>query len=98
MKEPFSARRLLLPLVPLYQLALALRELRLLMGLEPVRSLRFPVVSIGNLSTGGSGKTPLTVALACAWTCSLAAMAARASLPFASNRTESPLTSATSRC
>ena len=64
MKEPFSARRLLLPLVPLYQLALALRELRLLMGLEPVRSLRFPVVSVGNLSTGGSGKTPLTVALA----------------------------------
>jgi tetraacyldisaccharide 4'-kinase len=64
MKEPFSARRLLLPLVPLYQLALAFRELRLLMGLEPVRRLRFPVVSVGNLSTGGSGKTPLTVALA----------------------------------
>jgi tetraacyldisaccharide 4'-kinase len=64
MKETFSARRLLLPLVPLYQLALALRELRLLMGLEPVRRLRFPVVSVGNLSTGGSGKTPLTIALA----------------------------------
>jgi tetraacyldisaccharide 4'-kinase len=64
MKQPFSARRLLLPLVPLYQLALALRELRLLMGLEPVRRLRFPVVSVGNLSTGGSGKTPLTITLA----------------------------------
>ena len=41
-----------------------LRELRLRTGLEPVRRLRFPVVSIGNLSTGGAGKTPLTIALA----------------------------------
>ncbi len=58
----FSARRLLLPLVPLYRLALAIRELRLLAA--PARRLRYPVVSIGNLSTGGSGKTPLTIALA----------------------------------
>jgi tetraacyldisaccharide 4'-kinase len=64
MNQPFSARRLLFPLVPLYRLALAFRELRLRSGLAPVRRLRFPVVSIGNLSTGGSGKTPLTVALA----------------------------------
>jgi tetraacyldisaccharide 4'-kinase len=64
MKEPFRARRLLLPLIPLYQLALAFRDLLLLMGLEPVRRLRFPVISIGNLSTGGSGKTPLAIALA----------------------------------
>jgi tetraacyldisaccharide 4'-kinase len=63
MKLPSSARRLLAPLVPLYRLALALRELRLRSGLEPVRRLRFPVVSIGNLSTGGAGKTPLTIAL-----------------------------------
>jgi tetraacyldisaccharide 4'-kinase len=58
-------RRLsLAPLIPLYRLALALRELRLRSGLEPVRRLRYPVVSVGNLSTGGSGKTPLTIALA----------------------------------
>ena len=62
MSQPSSARRLLLPLVPLYRLALASRELRLL--LEPARRLRFPVVSIGNLSTGGAGKTPLAIALA----------------------------------
>jgi tetraacyldisaccharide 4'-kinase len=68
MKLTFSARRLLLPLVPLYRLALAVRELRLRTGLEPVRRLRFSVVSIGNLSTGGSGKTPLTIALAKALT------------------------------
>jgi tetraacyldisaccharide 4'-kinase len=61
--KPFSPRKLLLPLVPAYRLALALRELRLGTKLEPVRRLRWPVVSIGNLSTGGSGKTPFTIAL-----------------------------------
>ncbi|MGA2672385.1 MAG: tetraacyldisaccharide 4'-kinase [Terracidiphilus sp.] len=64
MKQPFSPRKLLLPLVPVYRMALLLRELRLGTRLEPVRRLRFPVVSIGNLSTGGAGKTPLTIALA----------------------------------
>lgn len=64
MKKPASPRKLLLPLVPAYRLALTLRELRLGTRLEPVRRLRFPVVSIGNLSTGGAGKTPLTIALA----------------------------------
>ncbi len=64
MSKPFSPRKLLLPLVPAYRLALALRELRLGTKLEPVRRLRWPVVSIGNLSTGGAGKTPLTIALA----------------------------------
>jgi tetraacyldisaccharide 4'-kinase len=59
-----SARRLLLPLVPLYRLALVLRELRLGSIFEPVDRLRFPVISIGSLSAGGSGKTPTTVALA----------------------------------
>jgi tetraacyldisaccharide 4'-kinase len=57
-------RPLLLPLVPLYAAGLALRELRLNRGWEPVRRLRHPVISIGNLSTGGSGKTPLTITLA----------------------------------
>jgi tetraacyldisaccharide 4'-kinase len=64
MKDTVSARLLLSPLIPLYHLALAFRGFRIRSGLEPVRRLRFPVVSIGNLSMGGSGKTPLTVALA----------------------------------
>lgn len=68
MSQPFAPRRLLLPLVPVYRLALAIRELRLGSKLEPVRRLRFPVVSIGNLSTGGTGKTPFTIALAQALT------------------------------
>ena len=64
MKQPSSARPLLLPLVPAYRLALALRQMRLERGWEPVRRLRWPVLSVGNLSTGGAGKTPLTIALA----------------------------------
>lgn len=59
-----AARPLLWPLVPAYRLALALRELELHSGMKPVRRLRWPVVSIGNLSAGGAGKTPLTIALA----------------------------------
>ena len=54
----------LAPLTPLYAAGLALRNLRLGTSFEPVQRLRWPVVSIGNLSTGGSGKTPLTIALA----------------------------------
>jgi tetraacyldisaccharide 4'-kinase len=57
-------RRWLAPLTPLYAAGLALRSRRIENGSEPVRRLCFPVVSIGNLSTGGSGKTPLTIALA----------------------------------
>ncbi|HEX8713302.1 MAG TPA: tetraacyldisaccharide 4'-kinase [Terracidiphilus sp.] len=58
------ARPALLPLVPLYRLGLSLRELRLRLRLEKIRRLERPVVSIGSLSAGGAGKTPLTVALA----------------------------------
>jgi len=64
MKKTTFPRKLLLPLVPAYRLALLLREVGLRTGLELVRRLRFPVVSIGSLSAGGAGKTPLTIALA----------------------------------
>jgi tetraacyldisaccharide 4'-kinase len=57
-------RRLLLPLNPVYRLGLLWRERRLRTGREPVRRLAFPVVSVGNLSTGGSGKTPFAITLA----------------------------------
>jgi len=64
MSGSFSPRKLLLPLVPVYRLGLWLRARRLRAKTAPVKRLRLPVVSIGNLSTGGSGKTPLTIALA----------------------------------
>ncbi len=59
MRRPWLA-----PLIPLYAAGLALRNRRIESGSEPVLRLRWPVVSIGNLSTGGAGKTPLTIALA----------------------------------
>lgn len=63
MKRPW-----LVPFTPLYAGGLAIRNLRLAQGWEPVQRLRRPVVSIGNLSIGGSGKTPLTITLAKALT------------------------------
>ena len=63
MKRPWLA-----PFTPLYAAGAALRNLRVENGWEPVRRLRFPVVSVGNLSTGGAGKTPLAIALARALT------------------------------
>ena len=59
MKGRAGFRWYLRPLTPLYRAALAWREMRLDRGWEPVRRLRFPVISIGNLSTGGRGKDSL---------------------------------------
>jgi tetraacyldisaccharide 4'-kinase len=54
----------LVPLVPLYAAGAALRAAGLRCGLEPVRQLKWPVISVGNLSVGGTGKTPFLIALA----------------------------------
>ena len=53
-----------MPLVPVYAAGWALRAVGFLLGAEPVRRLQWPVVSVGNLSAGGTGKTPFTIALA----------------------------------
>ena len=54
----------MLPLVPLYGAGVALRAAGFALGVEQVRRLRYPVVSVGNISAGGAGKTPFTIALA----------------------------------
>ena len=59
MKRPW-----LVPLIPVYAAGLALRSAGLLLGVQPIRRLRWPVISVGNLSVGGTGKTPFTIALA----------------------------------
>jgi tetraacyldisaccharide 4'-kinase len=64
MKPKAAERPMLWPLVPLYRLGLALRERKFRPGSSSIRRLRWPVVSVGNLSTGGSGKTPFVIALA----------------------------------
>jgi tetraacyldisaccharide 4'-kinase len=56
----------LLPLVPLYGAAQALDAAAYARGWRRVQRLRWPVVSVGNLSVGGAGKTPFVIALALA--------------------------------
>ena len=52
------------PLVPLYGAALAIQDVLRLTGLAPTRRLHWPVLSVGSISAGGAGKTPVTMALA----------------------------------
>jgi len=54
----------LLPLAPLYAAAVSAKNLAWDRGWLRPRSLQAPVISIGNLSVGGSGKTPLVIHLA----------------------------------
>ncbi|MGA2334511.1 MAG: tetraacyldisaccharide 4'-kinase [Terriglobales bacterium] len=51
------------PLTGLYGAATALRNTLFDRGVLPSRRLERPVVSVGNLSAGGSGKTPFVIAL-----------------------------------
>ncbi len=52
------------PLVPLYGAALAAQRALRSAGLAHPRRLQWPVISVGSLSAGGAGKTPVTIALA----------------------------------
>lgn len=56
-------RHLLRPLTPLYAAAVTLRAAAYRRGLLGSRRLPIPVVSIGNLTFGGTGKTPTTISL-----------------------------------
>jgi tetraacyldisaccharide 4'-kinase len=51
------------PLSGLYGAGVALRNMLFDRGLLPTMRLKQPVVSVGNLSAGGAGKTPFVIAL-----------------------------------
>jgi tetraacyldisaccharide 4'-kinase len=51
-------RPLLLPFVPLYGVGVALRNWFFDIGLLRSKKVSVPVISVGNLTVGGSGKTP----------------------------------------
>jgi tetraacyldisaccharide 4'-kinase len=59
-----AARYLLLPLVPVYAAIVALRRAAYARGLFHAHRVPRPVIVVGNLTVGGTGKTPLTVWLA----------------------------------
>ncbi len=56
-------QRLLLPLVPLYAAGLALKNRSYDSGKSRIQRLAWPVISVGNLSVGGAGKTPVVIRL-----------------------------------
>jgi tetraacyldisaccharide 4'-kinase len=52
------------PLVPVYAAVQAVKTSMRRAGLLSTKRLRWPVVSVGGLSAGGAGKTPVVIALA----------------------------------
>jgi tetraacyldisaccharide 4'-kinase len=60
----FLARLVLLPLAALYDLVVTARNALYDNGLIESSRVNAPVVSVGNLTVGGTGKTPMVIALA----------------------------------
>ena len=52
---------LLIPFSLLYQLAIILRRMAYTLGLKKNRQFSVPIIVIGNVTVGGSGKTPLAI-------------------------------------
>jgi len=54
----------MLPIVPLYGIVVWFRNMLFDLGIFKSTGVNRPVVSVGNLTVGGSGKTPLVIFLA----------------------------------
>ena len=52
------------PLVPFYAAGLAVKDWLRSTGKLKTSSLRWPIISVGSISAGGAGKTPVVIALA----------------------------------
>ena len=58
---PRPLERCLIPLSWIYGTVVRLRAALYRIGLLPTRTLPCPVISVGNLTVGGTGKTPVTI-------------------------------------
>ena len=61
-KHPLSY--LLIPLGWLYGAFISLRKFAYVVGVLPVQRVEVPVIVVGNITVGGTGKTPLIIWLA----------------------------------
>ena len=61
---PNPVKWVLWPLSGIYRVAVEIRLLCFRLGFKPVTTLPVPVIVVGNLSVGGTGKTPFVIWLA----------------------------------
>lgn len=93
-------------LAPVYGAAIALRRALYRRGWRRRHGVPVPVIVVGNVTAGGTGKTPLTIALVAklqeaGWTLASPAVATAAMTPVppaGSKRTRRWRSAATSRC